>query len=69
MLMIVAAGDGGGIDAGCLGLACRLLSARVVTATRNRVLQAQRKWTARCLPNSLVTGVRPPRAAPASDES
>ena len=40
-------------------MAWRLLSAKVVTATRNRLLQAQRKWTDRCLPDSFVTGVQP----------
>src|ERR1019366_8067316 len=38
------------------GLACRLLSAKVVIATRNRWLQAQRKCTARCLPDSPGDG-------------
>ena len=35
----------------------------MVIAARNRLLQAQRKWTARCLPDWLVTGVTPARAA------
>ncbi len=46
-----------------VAMAWRLLSAKVVTATRNRLLQAQRKWTDRCLPDSFVTGVQPARAA------
>ena len=32
-------------------------------ATRNRLLQAHRKWTALCLPEALVTGVQPASAA------
>jgi hypothetical protein len=38
------------------GLACRLLSAKIVMALRKRLPLAQRKCTARCLPDSLVTG-------------
>lgn len=41
-------------------------SAKVVTATRKRVLHAQRKWTAASLPDFLVTGARPARTATAS---
>lgn len=51
------------------GLACRLLSAKVVMALRKRLLQAHRKCTARYLPDSLVTGLRPARAATASGRS
>src|SRR5437773_9656306 len=45
------------------GLAKRLFAAKVVMATRRRLLQAQRKDTPRCLPDALVTGVIPASAA------
>ena len=67
--MVVAAGAGVGVDLRGPGAAWRLLSANVVIATRKRLLQAQRKCTARCLPDSLVTGVTPASAAMASGPS
>lgn len=51
------------------GLACRLLSAKVVIAERKRLLQAQRKCAAWCLPDALVTGVQPAGAATESGPS
>ena len=62
--------DGGLIDTfAAQGLAWRLLSANVAMALRKRVLQAQRKPTARCLPERRVTGAMPDRAATASGPS
>src|ERR1041385_6805675 len=45
------------------GLEWRLLSAKVVMAWRKGLLQAQRNETPRGLPDALVTGVIPARAA------
>ena len=50
-------------------LPCRELSAKVCTAVRKRLLQAHRKCTALYLPERLVTGLMPARAATASGAS
>jgi hypothetical protein len=67
--MIVAAGDGVGVDLGGPGLASRELCAKVVMALRKRLLHAQRNFTEACLPDWLVTGTMPARAATASGPS
>jgi hypothetical protein len=51
------------------GLECRELPAKVVMAVRKRLLHDHQKATSRCLPDNLVTGVAPARAATASGPS
>jgi hypothetical protein len=67
--VVVAAGDGVGVDLGGPGLASRELWAKVVMALPKRLLQAQRNDTAVCLPDWRVTGTMPARAATASGSS
>ena len=67
--VVVAAGDGVGVDLGGPGLASRELCAKVVMALRKRLLHAQRNDTEACLPDCLVTGTMPARAATASGPS
>ena len=57
--MVVAAGDGVGVDLGGQGLASRELGAKVVMALRKRLLHAQRHDTAACLPDWRVSGMMP----------
>ena len=63
--VVVAAGDGVGVDLGGPGLASRELGAKVVMALRKRLLHAQRHDTAACLPDWRVSGTMPARAATA----
>lgn len=66
---VAAPGGGAPVDVRRPGAVVTELSAKVVTASRKRVLQAQRKCTAECLPEALVTGVSPAIAATASTSS
>ena len=61
--MVFAGGAGVVVDLGGPGAGVPTVAGEGVIALRNRLLQAQRKCTARCLPDSLVTGVTPARAA------